>query len=156
MIFAAKLLAKDRLSRALREQIAIAGLADAITLAGPLAQGEVIRRLAGSAVFALPCIAETGGGMDNLPTVVMEAMAAGLPVISTSIGGVPEMVGDGVTGFLVPERQPAALADALARLLGERALARSLGAAGRRRAAETFAIEKSAHALAAIFQPFTV
>ncbi len=90
--------------------------------------------------------------MDNLPTVVMEAMAAGLPVVSTAIGGVPEMVGDEITGLLVPEHQPAALADALARLLADRALARSLGEAGRRRAAGLFAIEKSAQTLRAIFQ----
>ena len=90
--------------------------------------------------------------MNNLPTVVMEAMAAALPVVSTAIGGVPEMVRDGITGLLVPEHQAPALADALARLLGDRALARSLGEAGRQRAAELFAIDKSAQALSALFQ----
>lgn len=154
--FRCEIIGEGPLESALREQIAIAGLADRVTLAGPLPQGEVIRRLAGSAVFALPCVAEAGGAMDNLPTVVMEAMAAGLPVVSTSIGGVPEMVRDGVTGLLVAEHQPVALADALGRLLGERAMARSFGSAGRQRAAEMFAIEKSAHALVAIFQPFMV
>ena len=90
--------------------------------------------------------------MDNLPTVVMEAMAAGLPVISTALGGVPEMVRDGFTGLLVPEHQPVALADALAQVLVDRRLARSLGEAGRQRAAELFAIEKSAEALRTLFQ----
>jgi glycosyltransferase involved in cell wall biosynthesis len=82
----------------------------------------------------------------------MEAMAAGLPVISTALGGVPEMVRDGFTGLLVPEHQPVALADALAQVLVDRRLARSLGEAGRQRAAELFAIDKSAEALHALFQ----
>jgi colanic acid/amylovoran biosynthesis glycosyltransferase len=77
-------------------------------------------------------------------------MAAGLPVVSTPLGGVPEMVQDGITGFLVPERQPGALADALDRLLTDRRLALSLGKAGRERA-QFFAIEKSAQALRALF-----
>ena len=90
--------------------------------------------------------------MDNLPTVLMEAMAAGLPVISTALGGVPEMVRDGLTGLLVPEHQPVALADALAQILVDRRLARSLGDAGRQRATEFFAIDKSAEALRVLFQ----
>ena len=61
--------------------------------------------------------------MDNLPTVVMEAMAAALPVVSTAVGGVPEMVQDGVTGLLLPEHQPAAVAEALSRLLSDRSCA---------------------------------
>jgi len=125
-----------------------------VALTGPLPQGEVIERLARSALFVLPCVAEAGGGMDNLPTVVMEAMAAGLPVVSTAVGGVPEMVQNGVTGFLVPEHQPSPLADALGRLLVEPALASSLGETGRQRASERFAIDKSVQALRGLFQQF--
>ena len=58
--------------------------------------------------------------MDNLPTVVMEAMAAALPVASTAVAGVPEMVVDGETGLLVPEHQPVALANAIERLVRDR------------------------------------
>ena len=79
-------------------------------------------------------------------------MAAGLPVISTALGGVPEMVREGITGLLVPEHQPVVLADALAQILADQRLARSLGEAGRQRAAELFAIDKSAEALRALFQ----
>ncbi|MEP6974124.1 MAG: glycosyltransferase [Spartobacteria bacterium] len=150
--FRCEIIGEGPLQVSLDEQIKAADLTNRVTLAGSLPQREVIRRLARSAIFALPCVAETGGGMDNLPTVVMEAMAAGLPVVSTAIGGVPEMVVEGHTGLLVPEHRPAALADALARLLADRALARSLGEAGRTRAAELFAIEKSAQNLTAIVQ----
>ncbi len=149
--FRAEIIGEGPLDAALRTQIASAGLTRSVTLAGPLPQSEVIRRLGQSSVFALPCVTEAGGGMDNLPTVVMEAMAAGLSVVSTPLGGVPEMVRDGRTGFLVPERQPALLAEALARLLGNRELARSLGENGRREAAVRFAVAESARQLQAFF-----
>jgi colanic acid/amylovoran biosynthesis glycosyltransferase len=152
--FRCEIIGEGPLERALHEQITAAGLTTVVTLTGPLPQGEVLKRLARGALFVLPCIVEVGGGMDNLPTVVMEAMAAGLPVVSTALAGVPEMVQEGVTGFLVPERQPVALADALRRLLADPALARSLGEAGHERAAQLFAIEKSARALRNLFAQF--
>jgi glycosyltransferase involved in cell wall biosynthesis len=149
--FRCEIVGEGPLQAALQEQINNADLSNVVFLAGPLAQSEVIDRLARATVFALPCVAEKGGGRDNLPTVIMEAMAAGLPVVSTSIGGVPEMVVDGVTGLLASEHEPAALAGMFVRLLADRILARSLGQAGRRRAAELFSIERSVLALRAIF-----
>jgi len=150
--FRCEIIGEGPLETLLRDQIASAGLTSVVALTGPLPQGEVIERLARSALFVLPCVAEAGGGMDNLPTVVMEAMAAGLPVVSTAVGGVPEMVGDGVTGRLVPEHQPLALADALAQILADQRLAQSLGEAGRQRAAELFAIGQNVEALRALFR----
>ncbi len=152
--FRCEIIGEGPLQAALQAQITTGGLTGVMLLTGPLAQGEVIARLARAAVLALPCVAETGGGMDNLPTVVMEAMAASLPVVSTRIGGVPEMVVDGMTGLLVVEHQPAALAEALARVLADRTLAQSLGEAGRQRAADLFTIEKSAQELRVLFQSF--
>ncbi len=152
LAFRAEIIGEGPLEFVLREQIASAGLTKTVVLTGPLPQGEVSSRLARSALFALPCVAETGGGMDNLPTVLMEAMAAGLPVVSTNVAGVPEMVEEGVTGLLVPEHQPSALADAVARLLHDRPLAVSLGEAGWRRAANFFAIEQSSAALRVLYQ----
>ena len=90
--------------------------------------------------------------MDNLPTVIMEAMAAALPVVSTAIGGVPEMVQDGTTGFLLPEHQPGALGDILSRLLSDPALRHSLGNAGRERATRLFALDQTVQTLRALFQ----
>ncbi len=152
--FRCEIIGEGPLEHALREQIAAAGLTNVVALAGPLPQAEVIGRLAQSALFVLPCVAETGGGMDNLPTVVMEAMAAGLPVVSTDLAGVPEMVQEEVTGLLVPEHQPAALADAMERFLRDPSFALSAGTVGRERAARLFAIEKSGAALRALFQGF--
>jgi glycosyltransferase involved in cell wall biosynthesis len=85
--------------------------------------------------------------MDNLPTVVMEAMASALPVVSTDVGGVAEMVRNGETGLLVSENDPLATAEAIARLIGDAELARSFGREGRKRAQELFSIEKNVCAL---------
>jgi glycosyltransferase involved in cell wall biosynthesis len=79
---------------------------------------------------------------EGLPTTVLEAMAAGLPVVATAVGGTPEVVEDGVTGLLVPPAEPTALAQAINHLLGDPALRLTLGRAGRERAAKQFSVEK--------------
>jgi glycosyltransferase involved in cell wall biosynthesis len=79
---------------------------------------------------------------DPLPTVVLEAMALGLPVVATGVGGIPEMVEDGVTGALVAPADAGALEAAISRLLGDPLLARGMGDAGRRRADERFSRER--------------
>ncbi len=152
--FRGEIIGEGPLAGALQAQIDRAGLTNRVVLAGPQPQSEISVRLAQSCVFALPCVTEAAGGRDNLPTVLMEAMAAGLPVVSTPLGGVPEMVVDGVTGLLVPEHAPAELGAALRQLLGDRARAKSLGDAGRERAAELFASERSARELRELFARF--
>jgi glycosyltransferase involved in cell wall biosynthesis len=88
--------------------------------------------------------------MDNLPTVIMEAMATGLPVVSTNIGGIPEMVIQNATGFLIQPGDIAALADAIEKLIDDRSLAQRLGEAGHQRAQELFSIEKNVRELCAL------
>ncbi|MGZ6898493.1 MAG: glycosyltransferase family 4 protein [Acidimicrobiia bacterium] len=85
-----------------------------------------------SAVFALP------SDIDKSPYSILEAMFAGLPVVSTPVGGIPEMVLDGKTGILVPPEDDTAIADAIERLLGDDALRAELGRAGRAYAYERF------------------
>ncbi len=86
-------------------------------------------------VFVLPSLSE------GLSLSLIEAMAAGTPVVTTAVGGNPELVEDGVTGLLVPPRDPAALAAAVGRLLADRALGRRLADRARARAESTFAVE---------------
>jgi glycosyltransferase involved in cell wall biosynthesis len=77
---------------------------------------------------------------EGLPNTVLEAMAAGLPVVATDVGGTPEVVVDGVTGLLVPPRDSSALAEAVAMLLSDQNLRHDMGQAGRERVANHFAV----------------
>jgi glycosyltransferase involved in cell wall biosynthesis len=106
------------------------GLESTVQLRGP--RRDVPDLLAGADVFVLASRSEGG------PISVLEAMAAGLPVVASDVGGVRELVADGTTGLLVPAGDPDALAAALKRLLADPELRRRLGAAGRERAAERF------------------
>jgi glycosyltransferase involved in cell wall biosynthesis len=150
--FNCEIIGEGPLEEALRAQIASADLKACVRLVGPQTQAQIALRLSHATIFVLPCTREADGGMDNLPTVIMEAMAAGLPVISTSLGGIPEMVEHGVNGELVPERDPAAICAAMERLISDPERARRLGDRGRQIAQEKFSIETSARALIELFQ----
>lgn len=149
--FSCKIIGEGPLDSALRAQILSLSVGDCVELTGPRSQSEIRETLADATVFVLPCTTEADGGMDNLPTVIMEAMAAGLPVISTPVAGVPEMVEEERTGLLVPEKDPPALAAAIDRVVSDRDLARRLGSNGLAVAQEKFSIARSARSLRAIF-----
>ena len=114
------------------------GLQDAVALAGT--RDDVPELLARADVFALSSRSE------GAPLSILEAMAAGLPVVSSQVGGVPELVVDGETGLLVPPGDPAAMAAALGRLLADAGLRRRLGAAGRERAQRCFDVRRQRRA----------
>ena len=134
----------------LRGQVEELGLQEFVQLPGPKPQHELRERLARASVFVLPSVPEAEGGMDNLPTVIMEAMATGLPVVSTRIGGIPEMVIDNETGFLMRPDDPMALADAIEKVINDRSLGQKLGQAGHGRAQKLFSIEKNVRDLCAL------
>ncbi|MBM4272904.1 MAG: glycosyltransferase [Deltaproteobacteria bacterium] len=89
---------------------------------------------------------------EALPNVLLEAMAAGLPVVATKVGGVPEAVGHGQTGWLVPPRDPPALAAALRQLLASPETQQTFGEAGRRKAMEVFSLEGMRRGYEAVLQ----
>jgi glycosyltransferase involved in cell wall biosynthesis len=149
--FRCQIIGEGPLEEPLRAQIDDGGWQGQVEVAGPHPQSEVRSRLAGATLFVLPCIAEPSGAMDNLPTVIMEAMAAGLPVVSTQIGGIPEMVVENETGLLVSPNDPSALADAIEKLLVDPALAKKFGQAGCERACALFSIEKNVRELLRLF-----
>lgn len=128
----------------LQEQIVSQGLADRVHLLGPLPHGEVIDRLRASTLFVLPCVVAADGDRDGIPNVILEAMAVGRPVISTTISGIPEAVTDGVSGRLVAPADPVALAAAMADLLESSVMRSEMGAAGRERIEALFEVRRNA------------
>ena len=145
--FRCEIIGEGPLEDDLRGQIERLNLQDRVALSGARPMGEVRRRLIAANVFVLPSIIDPDGGMDNLPTVIMEAMATGLPIVSTTIGGIPEMVVENETGFLVQPGDAAALADAIEQVIDDRLLAQRLGQGGYERAQQLFSIDKNVREL---------
>jgi len=147
--FRCEIIGEGPLEKELRRQIEDLDLRNHVKLLGPKAQHEIAEHLAMGTAFVLPSAIDTTGGMDNLPTVIMEAMATGLPVISTPVGGIPEMVVQDETGALVPAGDSSALARAIEKVIMDLSLARHLGENGHKRANELFSIEKNVRELLA-------
>ena len=106
----------------------------------------------------MPCRQEPNGDMDGIPTVFMEAMATGRPVISSALSGIPELVRDGETGLVFDHRAPDAdvrLADALACMLGDAGLRRALAARGQE-AVRRFDYHESAQTVLAVLAALVV
>jgi glycosyltransferase involved in cell wall biosynthesis len=114
------------------------GAADRVTFLGPLTPAEVHEEYLSAHVFALACRTLASGDRDGLPNVLLEAMVRGVPVVSTQQEGVAEAVESEVSGLLVPPDDPVAMADALERVLTDRALAWRLGGGARATAARQF------------------
>ncbi len=108
------------------------GVADHVIFTGPVPWEELPAHYAAGDVFAMPCRTRRAGlDVEGLGIVYLEASATGLPVVGGDSGGAPDAVLDGETGFVVPGRDQGALVERLTAVLGDRALARSLGTAGR-------------------------
>lgn len=121
------------LEEPLRRRARELGIADRVAFPGPLSHPEALALIARGDVFVMPSLRDQRGNVDGLPIVVLEAMAAGRPVVASDVAGLPLAVADGETGVLVPERDPAALASAVGELLADPERARRFGEAGRRR-----------------------
>jgi len=130
---------RRRLTRVIQEQ----GLADSVALLGE--RRDVMELMRRADVLVHPARWE-GFGL-----VLLEAMSAGLPIVASGVGAVPEIVEDGVTGILVPPDDPQALANALSRLIDEPALGRRFGAAGFRRLESAFSPEEMGDRTSALY-----
>ena len=119
------------LLESLKARAAELGLADRIEFPGRLSHPEVLWLIAAAEVFVMPSVRDAKGNIDGLPIVVLEAMAAGKPLVATDLAGIPLAVEDGVTGLLVPEKDPEALRAAVDSLLADPERARAMGRAGR-------------------------
>ena len=130
------------------------GLADQVETTGALPQERLREHLARADVFTLPCVTAPDGDMDGIPVSLMEAMAMEVPVVSTTISGIPELIEDGQSGLLTPQKDALALADALQRLLTDAALRDRLGKAGRQKVIAEFNLRRNVDALAALFEKY--
>ena len=115
---------------------------------GYLPNAETMNLLKSCDCFVLPCIQAYNGDCDGIPIVLMEAMSLGLPVISTSISGIPELVENGISGILVPEKSPVALADAIQWMSEHPEEAKKMGMAGREKVNKHFSLQKVVRELA--------
>jgi glycosyltransferase involved in cell wall biosynthesis len=125
----------------LRALIAQLGLEDRVTVTGaPLRQEELPDFMRQGDAYCLACVQASDNDVDGLPQMLMEAMACGLPAVSTQLVGIPDLVRHGETGLLVAPGEAAALADALARLEADPGLAARLASAGRAHVEAVFAL----------------
>lgn len=134
----------------LRAQIANCGL-QGVTLSGPMPQEAIKTAMSGAAMLACPCVVGEDGNRDGMPTVLLEAMALGLPCIGSDVTGIPELIEDGKTGLIAPEGDAPALARAIARLLDDPALRHRLSTAARQVIERDYDIRRNVPRLAAIF-----
>lgn len=137
---------------ALRQQCTVLGLKSRVEFVGALAQDDVLALMHQATVLALACKEGPDKNRDALPTVLLEAMAAGLPCVSTAFSGIPEIVESGVEGLLVPPGDPQAMGDALALVLEDPDMQARFAIAGRRKAETRFDLAHNADALVEVFE----
>jgi colanic acid/amylovoran biosynthesis glycosyltransferase len=125
-----------------------------VELAGPKPQPEIVEMLAQSNLFVFPAVEDGTGDRDNLPTVIIEAMASGLPVVATGLGGIGEIVTHKTNGLIVPQKDPDALADAIAFLAEHAQLRRSYGQNGLAAVKEKFTVETTVAGLIGLFRQY--
>jgi glycosyltransferase involved in cell wall biosynthesis len=137
---------------AIRAAILRHGLEEQIEIRGPVTHAELREIYAASTIFVLPCLIAGDGDRDGIPNVLAESMAMGLPVVTTAVSGIPEIVDDGRNGVIVPPADVAALAGRIGDLLDDPALRRRLGAAARQTICDRFDSRRTTLALQALFE----
>lgn len=144
--FRAEILGDGPLRSYLRYSIEDLGLENHVTLAGAVSSSEVLSRMQSTDVFVLSSVEE---GISN---AVLEAMATGIPIVTTNAGGMDEAVSDGVEGYVVEVRDVPALEDKLERVIVDRELRIKMGRAARHRIEREFSISRQADTFEALYQ----
>lgn len=134
---------------ALRDEL---GLGDVVVFAGARPHTEVRAAMATATLMVMPCVVTPEGNADGIPNVLTEAMASGLPVVSTRVSGIPELIDDGASGRLVEQRDPAALADAVASMLADPVFRGNCAREGRRKIEKEFDVRIEAGRLLDCFR----
>jgi glycosyltransferase involved in cell wall biosynthesis len=136
---------------ALRGQIERLQLASCVRLLGPRPGGEVLQYMRSAAVCAVPCVVGSDGDRDGLPTVLLESMAVGTPCVASDVTAIPEAIHDGVTGFVVPQKDPVALAAACERLLEDSNLRVDIATQARKLVETEFDVRRNSGELRGLF-----
>jgi glycosyltransferase involved in cell wall biosynthesis len=150
-VFQVEIIGSGPQRETLKAQVKRLGLADRVRLLGAQTHESVCVAYERAAVFALPCVIASNGDRDGIPNVLLEAMASGVPIVSTPVSGIPELVESGVNGLLVRPNDPAALADAIDKLIASQELRGSLARAARAKVESSFSLDASAERLLALF-----
>ena len=153
--FQCQIIGGGPLHDALKDDIRQRGLQHKVHIVGPMPQSEVMAALHEAAVFAAPCVVGEDGNRDGLPTVVLEAMALGVPCISTDVTGIPEAIKHNHSGVIVPQKNAGALAHALERLLNQPEERTRLAQHARRMVERSFDIHQNAETLRTVFDAAT-
>jgi glycosyltransferase involved in cell wall biosynthesis len=128
----------------LRARAAAAGVAARVRFLGNLLQDRVAAYLAAADIVVAPSVRDDAGNVDGLPNVVLEALASGTPLVTTGAGGIGAVARPGRTAYVVPERDPSAIAAAIRSALADPSAARGLGAAARALVREEFGWDRVA------------
>ena len=125
-----------------------------VSMPGLISHNALPQLLGDHHVFVAPCVIDAQGRRDGIPNTVIEAMAFGLPVVGTTVNGLPEVIHHGESGLTVPQRDPVALARAMAHFYNRPADIASFGACGAELARRMFDSEANSDALARMFVDF--
>ncbi|WP_428564395.1 MAG: glycosyltransferase family 4 protein [Solidesulfovibrio sp. DCME] len=139
----------------IRRRVRIHGLRARVFLPGFVSHDRMAELYAASDIFVMPSVVHPSGDRDGIPNVIMEALAHGIPVVATDVCGIPEVVEDGLTGRLVRQRDPEALADAIMDLAGDRGRAVAMAEAGQARVAAMFDPEANTRSILEFFAAAT-
>ena len=149
--FKCKIIGEGGQRNVLEQELKERGVDDRVEFLGSKTQDEVIRWMRRSTLLCLPCIVADNGDRDALPTVLLEALALGLPVVSTRVTGIPEIVEDGKEGLLVEEKDQSALSQAIVRLLDNPGLRENFSKNGVLKVKERFSVQKNVSQLKKLF-----
>ena len=154
--FTCEIIGDGPLRDALQKKIDMLNLSPRVNLLGSLSQEVVLEKLRTADIFALASVTDRQGASDVFPTVIIEAMAAARPVVSTRLAGIPESVIPGETGLLVSPGDTSGLSQALEQLIRDPELRARYGRAGRARIEQHFRIEHTVAPLLQLFERISV
>ncbi len=149
----AEIIGDGPLRGTLESQIRGLGLTDVVEFLGAQPHENVRLAYGRASLFVLPCTVAENGDRDGIPNVLLEAMASGVPVVSTEISGIPELIESERHGLLVPPNDPVRLADAMDRVLASAELPERLARTARSKIEAEFSLDHGTARLLAAFQP---